>query len=243
MNLREQFLLDPSVIYLNHGSFGACPRPVFQVYQEWQRQLERQPVDFLDRRAPGLMSEARAALAEYVGCGTDDLVYFPNPTTAINMIARSLKLGKGDEILTTDHEYGAVDRTWQFICRRRGAHYIRRAIPLPVPEDDALVEHFWSGVNKRTRVIFFSHITSPTAIIFPVEKLCARAREAGLLTIVDGAHAISQVPLNLEEIGADLYTGACHKWLGAPKGAILSLRSPLSEGHPRASGSKLGLGG
>lgn len=226
MDLRQLFLLDPSVIYLNHGSFGACPRPVFQAYQEWQLQLEHNPVDFLDRRAPGLMAEARAALAKYVGCGADDLVYFPNPTTAINMIARSMRLGKGDEILTTDHEYGAVDRTWRFICSRRGARYIRRAVPLPVPEDGAFIEHFWSGVNEHTRVIFISHITSPTAITFPVKEICARAREAGLLTIVDGAHAPGQIPLNLAEIGADLYTGACHKWLCAPKGASFLYARP-----------------
>ena len=226
MNLREQFLLDPAVIYLNHGSFGACPRPVFQAYQEWQLQLERHPVDFLDRRAPRLLAEARSALAEYVGCGTDDLVYFPNPTTAINMIARSLRLGTGDEILTTDHEYGAVDRTWRFICNRRGARYVRRAVPLPIPEDEAFIEYFWSGVNDHTRVIFISHITSPTAIKFPVKEICARAREAGILTIVDGAHAPGQIPLHLVELGADLYTGACHKWLCAPKGASFLYACP-----------------
>ncbi|MCJ7567711.1 MAG: aminotransferase class V-fold PLP-dependent enzyme [Anaerolineales bacterium] len=226
MDLRQLFLLDPAVTYLNHGSFGACPRPVFQTYQEWQLELERQPVDFLDRRAPGLMAEARAALAEYVGCGADDLVYFPNPTTAINMVARSLKLGVGDEILTTDHEYGAVDRTWRFICSRRGARYIRRAVPLPIPEDEAFIEHFWSGVNEHTRAIFISHITSPTAIQFPVEEICVRAREAGLLTIVDGAHAPGQIPLDLADLGADIYAGACHKWLCAPKGASFLYARP-----------------
>jgi isopenicillin-N epimerase len=230
MDLRQLFLLDPAVTYLNHGSFGACPKPVFQAYQGWQLELERQPVDFLDRKAPGLMAEARGALAEYVGCDADDLVYFPNPTTAINMVARSLKLGAGDEILTTDHEYGAVDRTWRFICNRRGARYIRRAVPLPLCEDEAFIEHFWSGVNEHTRVIFISHITSPTALKFPVEEICARAREAGLLTIVDGAHAPGQIPLNLADLGADVYTGTCHKWLCAPKGAsFLYARSEVQD--------------
>ena len=226
MDIRELFLLDPAVTYLNHGSFGACPISVFQTYQEWQLQLERRPVEFLDRKGPGLMAEARAGLAEYVGCGADDLVYFPNPTTAINMVARSLKLGTGDEVLTTDHEYGAVDRTWRFICSRRGARYIRRAVPLPIAEDEAFIEHFWSGVNDNTRVIFISHITSPTAIKFPVEEICARARMAGLLTIVDGAHAPGQIPLNLAELGVDIYAGACHKWLCAPKGASFLYARP-----------------
>jgi len=226
MDLRQLFLLDPAVTYLNHGSFGACPKPVFQAYQGWQLELERQPVDFLNRKAPGLMAEARGALAEYVGCGADDLVYFPNPTTAINMVARSLKLGAGDEILTTDHEYGAVNRTWRFICNQSGARYIRRAVPLPLCEDEAFIEHFWSGVYKHTRVIFISHITSPTALKFPVEEICARAREAGLLSIVDGAHAPGQIPLNLADLGADIYTGACHKWLCAPKGASFLYARP-----------------
>ena len=219
MNIRDQFLLDPTVTYLNHGSFGACPKPVFQAYQDWQLQLERQPVDFLGRRARGLIAESRVALAEYVGCAADDLVYFPNPTTAINMVARSMELEPGDEILTTDHEYGAVDRTWRFICARRGAHYVRRPIPLPIQEGEAFSEHFWSGVNENTRVIFFSHITSPTALRFPVAEICARAREAGIMTIVDGAHAPGQIPLNLAELDVDIYAGACHKWLCAPKGA------------------------
>jgi isopenicillin-N epimerase len=225
VNLRSLFLLDESVTYLNHGSFGACPRPVFEAYQRWQRELERQPVRFLGRRADELLAESRSRLAATLGADAGDLVYFPNPTTAVNMVARSLAspqtglLRAGDEILTTDHEYGAMDRTWRFICRRTGAHYVQQPIPLPVTTREELVERFWAGVNERTRVIFISHITSPTALIFPVAEICRRARRAGLLTIVDGAHAPGQIDLNLEEVGADFYTGACHKWLCAPKGS------------------------
>jgi len=208
--LKSQFLLDPDVVFLNHGSFGACPRTVFEVYQNWQLELERQPVAFLGRRAIGLLAEARARLGAYLGCEADSLVYFPNPTTALNMVARSLALQAGDEILTTDHDYGALDRTWRFICKKSGARYIRRAVPLPVGSQDEFVENFWLGVTPQTRVIFISHITSPTALIFPVTQICRRAREAGILTIVDGAHAPGQIPLSLETIGADLYAGACH---------------------------------
>ncbi|MFZ5916882.1 MAG: aminotransferase class V-fold PLP-dependent enzyme [Chloroflexota bacterium] len=233
--MRAQFLLDPAVIYLNHGSFGACPRPVFEVYQRWQLELERQPVAFLGRRANELLAGARAALAIYLGIQADDVVYFPNPTTALNVVIRSLDLRPGDEILTTDHEYGALDRTWRFVCRKTGARYVQRAVPLPVTDHADFVEHFWAGVTGRTRLIFISHITSPTALIFPVQELCRRARQAGLLSIVDGAHAPGHVPLNLSQLGADIYAGACHKWLCAPKGAaflyvrreVQSLLEPL----------------
>ncbi len=225
LGLKEEFLLDPDVIFLNHGSFGACPRSVFEVYQGWQRELERQPVEFLGRRVASLMQAARASLAAFLGAEADEVVCFTNPTTAINMVARSLAnfnrspLAPGDEILASDHEYGAMDRTWNFICRHSGLRYVHQAIPLPVTTPQDFVETFWQGVNERTRGIFLSHITSPTALIFPVQEICRRARQAGILTIIDGAHAPGQIPLNLAELGADIYTGACHKWLMAPKGA------------------------
>ena len=211
--LKSEFLLDPKVIYLNHGSFGACPRPVFEEYQRWQRELERQPVEFLVRQALDLMAEAGGALADFLSCQKDEVVYFPNPTTAINMVARSLKLKPGDEILTTDHEYGAMDSTWRFICNQTGAHYLRQPIPLPITSTETFTETFWSGITDHTQVIFISHITSPTALRFPVEAICRRARQAGILCIVDGAHAPGHIPLDLTDLGADLYTGACHKWL------------------------------
>jgi len=219
--LKSLFLLDPKVIYLNHGARGACPRPVFQAYQQWQRELERQPMEFY-RRANGLLAKARARLGAYLGVAADELVYFTNPTTALNMVARSLDLHPGDEILTTDHEYGAMNRMWRFICRKTGARYVRQPIPLPVTSHADLVETFWAGVTEQTRVVFISHITSPTALTFPVQAICRRARQAGLLCIVDGAHAPGQLPqsqMDLAALGADIYAGACHKWLCAPKGA------------------------
>jgi isopenicillin-N epimerase len=230
-----EFMLDPDIIYLNHGSFGACPRPVFEAYQRWQRNLERQPTRFLGREIVDHMSAARAALADFVGCEPDDVVYFSNPTTALNMVARSLALEPGDEILATNHEYGALDRTWRFVCGNSGAAYRRQAIPLPIESEEQVVEALWEGVTERTRAVFISHITSPTALRFPVKAVCRRARQAGLLTIVDGAHAPGQIPLDLENLGADVYAGACHKWLCAPKGAaflyarkgVQSLLQPL----------------
>ena len=216
-NLRRYFLLDPSMIFLNHGSFGATPRPVFRAYQRWGRELERQPVEFLGRRATDLMAGSRASLAAYLGTAADNLVYTQNVTISINIVARSLELGARDEVLSTDHEYGAMDRTWRFLSKERGFRYINQPVLLNSRGD--FVESFWRGVTPRTRVIFLSHITSPTAVIFPIEEIVQRARAAGILTVIDGAHAPGQIPLALDSLGADFYGGNLHKWLCAPKGA------------------------
>lgn len=218
-DLRAQFLLDPDIIFLNHGSFGACPIPVFDTYQRWQRELERQPVEFLGRRADALLDDARAQLGAYLNADPADLVFVPNATVGVNTIARSLALQPGDEILSTDHEYGAMDYTWDFIGGKAGACYRRHSIPLPVSSHEDIVESLWSAVTPRTRVIFMSHITSPTALILPIAEICRRARAAGILTIIDGAHVPGQLPLDLAALDADFYTGNCHKWLCAPKGS------------------------
>lgn len=218
-SLRSQFLLDPAVTFLNHGSFGATPKPVFREYQRWQRELERQPVEFLGRRYNDLMKSARAALADYLGTQADNVVFAQNVTIALNIVARSLDLGPGDEVLATDHEYGALDRTWRFLSKERGFTYINQPIPTPLTTAADFEAAFWRGVTPRTRVIFLSHITSPTALVFPVERIVRRAREAGILTVVDGAHAPGQLPLALDLLGADFYGGNLHKWLCAPKGA------------------------
>jgi isopenicillin-N epimerase len=218
-HLKQLFLLDPEIHFLNHGSFGACPIPVFESYQAWQRRLEHQPVLFLGREYDSLLKESRAALGVYLNADCDDLVYIPNATYGVNIVARSLTLRPGDEVLTTDHEYGACDFTWQFLCAKGGAEYIRQSIALPVVSEAEMVEQFWAGVTARTKVIYLSHITSPTALRLPVEQICQRARAQGILTIVDGAHAPGQIALDLEAIGADFYTGNCHKWMLAPKGA------------------------
>jgi isopenicillin-N epimerase len=218
-NLKQFFMLDPSVTFLNHGSFGATPKPVFMEYQRWQRELENQPVEFLGRRITGLMAESRAALGNFIGTHPDNLVYTQNVTISLNIVARSLALGPNDEVLATDHEYGAMDRTWQFLSKERGFRYINQHIELPLTTEQNFVEDLWRGVTQNTRVIFLSHITSPTAIIFPVEEIIRRARQVGILTIIDGAHAAGQIPLHLDSLGADFYGGNLHKWLCAPKGA------------------------
>ncbi len=218
-NLKNLFLLDPDVAFLNHGSFGACPIPVFEVYQNWQRELERQPVEFLGRRHDDLLEAARGKVGAYLNASPDDLIFVPNATIGINTVARSLKLEAGDEILGTNHEYGAVDYTWNFICEKTGATYVRHPIPLPVTTHEDFVDSLWSAVTERTKVISISHITSPTALTFPVKEICRRAREAGILTIIDGAHVPGQLPIDLAALDADFYSGNFHKWLCAPKGA------------------------
>lgn len=217
--LADLFQVRKDIAFLNHGSFGACPLPVFEVYQNWQRELERQPVEFLGRRVKPLLAEARAALGDFIGTDANNVVFIPNITAGANAIARSLRLEPGDEILATDHEYGAVDRAWRFYSARYGTRYINQPISLPVTTAEAFIEELWAGVTPRTRVIAISHITSSTALIFPIAEVCRRAREAGIITVIDGAHAPGHVDLNLDELGADFYSANCHKWLCAPKGS------------------------
>jgi isopenicillin-N epimerase len=227
-NLKQLFLLDPAIHFLNHGSYGACPIPVFESYQEWQRRLERQPVLFLGREYNELLFVSRSALGAYLNAKANDLAYIPNATFAVNIIARSLNLQPGDEVLTSDHEYGACDYTWNFVCGKTGASYVHQPVRLPADSDDEMAEQFLQGLTPRTKLIFLSHISSPTALRLPVELICQRARELGILTLVDGAHAMGQIPLDLEAIGADFYTSNCHKWALAPKGvAFLYARSEV----------------
>jgi isopenicillin-N epimerase len=218
-NLKDLFLLDPDVIFLNHGSFGATPRPVMEEYQRRQEALERQPVQFLATDLQGYLAEARSALGAFVHADRDDLVYIPNATFGLNIVARSLKLCDGDEVLTTNHEYGACNNVWQFLSRKQGFCYRPQQFPLPLPGDDELVDAVWRMVTPNTRVIYLSHISSSTACEFPVRAICTRAREDGILTVIDGAHSLGQISLNLEEIGADFYFSNAHKWLCSPKGA------------------------
>lgn len=220
-SLREQFLLDRTVVYLNHGSFGACPKPVFEAYQNWQLELERQPVQFLKYRVPALMADARDALAQFLNAPYEDVIFAFNATAGVHMAANALasSLNPGDEIVITDHEYHPCAVTWHDVAARTGAHVVVAQTPLPWVDDETFIEAFWSHVTPRTRVVFLSHVSSMAALKFPVEALCARAREAGIISVVDGAHVPGQYSLDVLAIGADFYTGNCHKWMCAPKGS------------------------
>ncbi|MDX2135610.1 MAG: aminotransferase class V-fold PLP-dependent enzyme [Saprospiraceae bacterium] len=217
--MKTQFLLDPEVAYLNHGSFGACPKPIFDNFQHWQRELEREPVQFITKTAVKALEDAKHALAPFIGCRPEDFFFTQNPTAAINQIVRSLDLGPGDEVLTTNHEYGAMDRTWRFYALKKGYRYVQQDIPLPVQSKEQILDAFWKGLTPNTRVVFLSHMTSATALIFPVQEICEKAKSLGLISIVDGAHVPGHIPLDIGSLQPDYYTGTLHKWMLAPKGS------------------------
>ena len=217
--MKDLYLLDPDITFLNHGSFGACPKPVFDAYQNWQRKLENQPVQFMAIDVYEHLALARNKLGAFIGCDGDDLFFIPNATTAVNTIIRSLDLGPGDEVLSTNHEYGSLIRAWEWVAKEKGFHFIQHEFPLPLKTHEDFIEDFWESVTANTRIIFVSHITSSTGLIFPAEKICSRARKDGILTIIDGAHVPGQLALDITAMDPDVYTGACHKWLSAPKGS------------------------
>jgi len=218
-NLKQFFLLRDDITFLNYGSFGACVKPVFEKYQQFQLELEQEPVQFITNNGLKYLETAREALGNYVHCHKDDLVYVTNPSYAVNAVAKSFNLQPGDEILTTDLEYGACDKTWEYYCKKAGAKYIRQHIPLPIQSKEEFVNDFFKGLSKKTKLVFISHITSSTALRLPAEEICAIAKEKGILTFVDGAHAPGQIPLNLNDSPFDMFTGACHKWMMTPKGS------------------------
>jgi len=228
-DFKSMFSFDHQLHFLNHGSFGACPKPVFEQYQQWQRKLEEQPVQFLGREYHKLIRAAIEPLAEFLRTLPDNLVFVPNATYGVNLVARSLDLQPGDEILSSDHEYGACDYTWNFICQKQGARYLCQSLPYPSVSEQEMVDLFWQGVTKRTRLIFLSHISSPTALRLPVEAICQRACEHGILTLIDGAHAPGQIPLHLDPLRADFYTGNCHKWMLSPKGTGFLYAAPAMQ--------------
>ncbi len=216
--MKSHFLLNPEITFLNHGSFGACPKPILENYQYWQNELEREPVQFILKKAPLYLQTAKEAVAQFIGCNADDFFFTANPTIAINTIMRSMDLKPGDEILTTNHEYGAMDRTWNFYCEKSGAKYIRQNISIPIQSKESLLEEFWKGYTPKTKIIFLNQISSATALIFPVKEIIQKAKTLGLITIIDGAHVPGHIDLNLNELDPDYYTGTLHKWMLAPKG-------------------------
>ena len=229
--MKSQFLLDNSITFLNHGSFGACPKPILEEYQRLQVEQESDPVHFMQKKLPVYLKEAKKPLAKFIGCNVEDFFFTANPTVAVNTIMRSLKLEIGDEILTTNHEYGAMDRTWHFYCKKVGANYIRQEISLPITSKESLLDEFWKGYSKKTKVIFINQISSATGLIFPVKEICDKARSLGIITIVDGAHVPGHIDLNIRELNPDFYTGTLHKWMLAPKGSsFLYVKKELQDG-------------
>ena len=217
--MKDWFLLDPDITFLNHGSYGACSKPVFKEYQDWQKKLEDQPVQFMTNQVYSAMEKSRESMSQFVGCDEEELVFFQNPTTAVTNVIYNLDLKSGDEVLMSNHEYGALVRAWERWGKKTGVNIIQQDISVPVTTEENFIEDFWKGVTPQTKVVFLSHITSSTALIFPIEKIIKLAKEQNILTIIDGAHVPAHIPLNIHELGCDFYTGACHKWLCAPKGS------------------------
>lgn len=211
--------LDPAVTFLNHGSFGACPLTVLEAQAGWREQLEQEPVRFFVREFEQLLDAARSQLAKFVGADPAELAFVPNATTGVNAVLRSLKFESGDELLTTDHEYNACRNALDFIADRTGACVVVAKIPFPIDSPEQVVEAVVERVSAKTRLALLDHVTSQTGLIFPIQQLVSKLAERDVDTLIDGAHAPGMVPLNLREIGATYYTGNCHKWLCAPKGA------------------------
>jgi isopenicillin-N epimerase len=216
---RSLWCLDPTVTYLNHGSFGACPATVLELQSELRRQMELEPVDFLSAALPARLNVARAAVAEFLGAEAADVAFVANATAGVNAILRSLNFERDDELLITNHTYAACRKTVEFVAARTGAQVVVAKLPFPVHDEESIVQAVLARVSPRTRIALLDHVTSPTALVLPLARLIAELKARGIDTLVDGAHAPGMVPLALSALGAAYYTGNAHKWLCAPKGA------------------------
>ena len=217
--LADRWALDPDVVFLNHGSFGACPRSVLDVQSALRAEMEANPVAFLARRLEDRLAEARAAIGAFVGADPDDLAFVPNATAGIATVLASVGIGPGDELLATDHEYNAALNALRVAAGDAGARVVVARIPLPVSGPDVVVERILAAVTPRTRLVLLSHVTSPTALVFPVERLVPLLEARGIAVLVDGAHAPGMIPLQLAALGSSWYVANLHKWCCAPKGA------------------------
>lgn len=221
MNLADHWLNDPAVDHLNHGSFGACPRVVLEAQRNYQLAVAADPVRFLLRDRPALLDRSRRRLAKLVGADPRDMVFVRNATEACNTIVRSLPLGPGDELLTTNHAYGACVNALQYAADQAGAKVVVAAFPFPLQSPQQIVDAVLKALTPRTRLVMLDHVTSPTGLIMPLEPILAELNRRGVDSLIDGAHAPGMIPLNLTQLGATYYTGNCHKWLCTPLTAAM----------------------
>jgi isopenicillin-N epimerase len=241
---RDEWLLDPDVAFLNHGSFGATPRAVLAEQERWRACMERHPTHFMSEELPSALRAAAAQLAAFVGAQANDLVFVENATAGCNTVLRSLNLEPGDEILVTDHGYPAVRKAAEHAAARAGARVVEAAVPFPLADLAQIVAAVADKLGPRTRLAIFDHVTSPTAIICPVRELTALCHAAGALVLIDGAHGPGMLSFDVPSIGADWYTGNCHKWLMAPKGSGFLWARPerQAETHPLVISHGFGQG-
>ena len=217
-NLKNLFQLDPDITFLNHGSYGACPRPVFEDYQKWQVMIEQHPVKFMQDDIYQYLDESRSSLGDYINCDKNDLIYVPNPTHAVANIINNVNLDIGDEVLSTDLEYGSCDRMWFYEAEQKGFVYNRSKVSLPIIDKESFCNDFWKNATEKTKYIFISQITSSTGMILPIPEIVLEAKSRGIKTIIDGAHVPAHIDLDINNLDPDYYVGACHKWLCCPKG-------------------------
>tara|TARA_B110000438_G_scaffold58431_1_gene58489 strand:+ start:2114 stop:3289 length:1176 start_codon:yes stop_codon:yes gene_type:complete len=217
--LKSKFLLDPEITFLNHGSYGSCPKPVFEVYQKYQTDLESHPIKFMQEDVYKLLEISRESLSHYVNCDKDDLIFVTNPTQAVGTVIHNILINSNDEVLSTNLEYGSCDRMWTYDADQKGYKYIQAEINLPIEDKEFFLNQFWSYASAQTKYVFISQITSTTGMILPIPEIVAEAKKRGIKTIIDGAHVPAHIPLDIKELDPDYYTGALHKWLCCPKGS------------------------
>ena len=217
--LRQQWVLAPQIVFLNHGSFGACPKAILELQSHFRARMEAEPVQFLWRHYEELLDPSRLELARFIGAEPNDLVFVTNATTGINAVMGSLNLQSGDEILTTDHDYNACHNVLVRAAERFGASVIVARVPFPVATEMEIVESVLKRVTPRTKIAMVDHVTSDTALLFPIARIIRELRQIGVETLVDGAHAPGMVPVDLGSLQPAYYTGNLHKWVCAPKGA------------------------
>jgi isopenicillin-N epimerase len=214
----RHWTLDPTITFLNHGSFGACPRLVLEAQQALREQLEREPARFFEREAPVLLGAARKELAEFLNAPAAGLGFVRNVTTAINSVLRSVPLPAGSELLVTDHEYNATRNVLEYVAAERGCRVVVAQVPFPSAGSEQVVEAVLSRVTERTRLAVLDHVTSQTALVFPIAELVRELEARGVDVLVDGAHAPGMVDLDIGALAPAYYAANCHKWLCAPKG-------------------------
>jgi isopenicillin-N epimerase len=242
--VRHEWALDPDFLSVNHGSFGATPRVVLAAQREWQQRMEAQPSRFMRAVLPQALRHAAERLGAFVGADGKDVAFVENATTGCNAVLRSLRLAPGDEIVVLSHGYGAVRNTVRFVCERAGAQIIESDVPFPHPSGDAIVANVAAALSPRTKLAVVDHITSSSALVLPLQRIVDACHAANVPVLVDGAHGPAQVPLDLRALGADWYTGNCHKWLCAAKGCAFLYARPDRQAnlHPTTISHGFGKG-